>query len=44
MLGLVSCFCWNGVVLSTEEVLSNCGKGGGPTVCEVWFLAFAAME
>ena len=34
MLGLVSCFCCNGVVLSTEEILPNFGEGGGPGVCE----------
>ena len=49
---MVSCFCCNGVVLSTEEILSTFGEGGGPRDCEeegpgvcgVWLLSFAVMK
>ena len=43
-LALVTCLCCNGVVLSTEEIRSNFGEGGGPRVCGVWLLSFAAMH
>ena len=41
VLGLVSCFCCNGVALSTEEILPNFGEGGRP---RVWLLAFVSMD
>ena len=35
MLGLVACFCCNGVVFFTEGLLSNFDEREGPGVCEV---------
>ena len=41
---MVTCFYCNGVVLSTEGILSNLGEGGGPGVCGVWLLSVAAIK